>query len=153
MATTTYNEIFLSFNGRDDERPIDEATVASGQTVTPGEFLVFSSGDIKRITSAASTGVEVMVADRNEYKTTSGTAAVDTTFAAGDLCRFRRPIRGDKVYAWLEAGANVAANAALESGALGDLQAFTSGQILAFADEAKNNSGGGSRVRIRVRIA
>ena len=154
MAATAPNTILLRVNERDGERPIYEDAVDGGATVTPGEFLVLDGGDIEPHGTAAGSGFLPMVAVENIYKTVSGTKAIDTTYAATELCRYVIPQRGDKVYAWIEAGnAAVVEGAALESGASGNLQTATTGQVLAYAAEAVDNSGGGSRVRIRVTIA
>ncbi|MCB0092370.1 MAG: hypothetical protein KDE54_30985 [Caldilineaceae bacterium] len=152
MANTAENTIVLGLNENGSERPIFDDMLASA-TVTPGEFLAISSGALIPHGTAAGTNVLRLVAVQPWAKTVAGTKGIDTTYASGDRVRYVMPQRGDSVYAFLEAGANVAKGAPLESGAAGNLQASTTGDVLAYAKEAVNNSGGGTRVRIRVWVA
>ena len=149
MANTAENTIVLGLNENGSERPIFDDMLASA-TVTPGEFLAISSGALIPHGTAAGTNVLRLVAVQPWAKTVAGTKGIDTTYASGDRVRYVMPQRGDS---FLEAGANVAKGAPLESGAAGNLQASTTGDVLAYAKEAVNNSGGGTRVRIRVWVA
>ncbi len=98
----------------------------------------------------------------------SSTAAIDTDYALGYTARYVIAQRGDQIYAWLADGENVAKGAALISDGAGALKAggsqavdeggsatYTvySGSVVAFADEDLNNSAGGARARIKVRVA
>lgn len=65
------------------------------------------------------------------------------------LLAFCRP--GDEVYALLEVGGNVAADALLESGGGGHLQGGTTSPV-ARALEAVNNSAGETAARIKVEV-
>lgn len=139
------------------QRPIrEDRVVEAAKTVTPGMLCEFTGGDIQPHSSAAATGpIEKIIAVENQYDLDPRVdlnPAIDTAYAAGEVCYYIIAQAGDEVEMLLEAGANVAKDAALESNGAGALQAHTSGTIIAYADEAVNNSGGGSAVRIRVRI-
>lgn len=156
MASSTPKTIILSLNACEDgKRPYDSAIVKAASPVTPGQLITWDSGEVKPNATAADADAQSMVAVENPYldPRTNTSPAIDTAYAAAATCYFIYPVSGDKLYMWLEAAANVAKGAALESNGAGYLQAYTSGRILFFADEAKDNSGGGSAVRIKVRAA
>jgi hypothetical protein len=156
MASSTPNTILLEVNGGPvAERRVHEAVVVT-TAVTPGDLLIWSSGSITPSTTAADTDCPTIFAVENPYldPLVATSPAIDTDYAVAAVARYVYPMAGDVVYGWLETGANVAKGAALESSDVdGCLQAFTSGRIIGFADEAKDNSGGGAPVRVKVRIA
>jgi hypothetical protein len=135
------------------ERYLMDENIASA-AITPGHLveIVPSGGDAGQLrahATAADTDVQVMFAVENELVGDD----IDTAYADGDTVKFCYPVSGAKIYAWLEAAANVARGAPLESNGAGALQAKTTGQTVAYAEEAVDNSAGGSAVRIRVRAA
>lgn len=152
MATTTENTILLQANGVEDLPVYDDAL--AGGTITPGMLITWSSGTLIANASAADADAEILFAVENPYldPTVDTSPAIDTTYASGKVVRYIRPPRGVRLNALLETGNNVARGAALESNGAGALQAFSTGRIVAFADEAVNNSSG-SNVRIKVRVA
>lgn len=156
MASSTPHTILLQVNGgKDAERPIHEAQVVT-TAVTPGDLLLWSSGKVTPSTTAADVDCPKMFAVENPYldPRTATSPAIDTDYAVDAVARFIYAQPGDLIYGWLETGANVAKGAALEpSDVDGCLQAYTNGRIIAFADEDKDNSGGGSPVRIKARVA
>lgn len=92
---------------------------------------------------------------------------IDTDYAADDTVQYGFFRQGDEVYAWLAAGENVADGDELESDGAGALQAHTpqavdeggtatytiyANAIVARAIEDKDNSGGTTRVRVKVEI-
>lgn len=77
------------------------------------------------------------------------TGGIDDAYPSGESCLYGHAHRGAVVWALLEAGANVAKGAYLESNGAGYLQALTGDHALCEAGEDKDNSGGGSAVRIR----
>lgn len=153
MASSTPNTILLKTNGGGD-RTVEEAVVVT-TAITPGDLLIFgASGQVTPSTTAADTDNPTMFAVENPYldPTVATSPAIDTTYAVAAVARFIYPQRGDVVYGWLEDGGNVAKGDPLEASQDdGCLQAFSSGRIHGFADEAKTASG--ARARIRVRIA
>lgn len=132
---------------------LDEGVVAAANTIYPGQLVWWSSGSLIRHATAADTSVMPAFAVENE-KIGRG---IDDAYAATETCYFCYPHKGARVYSWLETGANVAKGAPLEASGTGSFQALTTGQIVAWADEDVNNSGGGTgpdgSARIRVRIA
>jgi hypothetical protein len=81
----------------------------------------------------------------------SGSGIEDDFNVAGEAVPVHNALSGDQLYMMLEAGANVAAQATLESSGNGHLQAATS--FAAFkALEAINNSAGYDGKRIRVEV-
>jgi hypothetical protein len=156
MASATPHRILLSTNEIDgSERPIDNAVVLTA-AVTPGDLCTFSTGGkITPNASAADVDAAIIVAVENPYlnPATNTSAAIDTDYAVGAVAYFMYPQRGDVCYMWLEDEGNVAKGAALESDGAGALQAYSSGRIVAFAEEAKDNTGGSGSIRIKARIA
>jgi hypothetical protein len=155
MASSTPNTILLKRNGKDSDPEVLEIVVHTA-AVTPGDLLLKNGSGVTPNTNAADADAQVLFAIEQPYidprVTTS--KAIDTDYAIAAVARCIYPNRGDLLYAWLETGANVADGAALEaSNVAGCLQAYTNGRIIAFADEAKDNSGGAGPVRIKARIA
>lgn len=153
MAATTPASIML--NSR-EHYIVDESVVGAGATIYPGMLITKSSGAVIPNASAVDEDAQLLVAIEND-KVGDG---IDDTYVATETCYYVHPHGGALLYMFVETGANVAEGAALESAGGGFLQAFTgagAGRILAFADEAVNNSGGGSgpaaSARIRVRAA
>lgn len=157
MASSTPNTILLQANGGSyDERKVHEAVVKSASPVTPGDLITWDTGEVKPNATAADVDAQIMVAIENPWHDNQVTTskAIDTDYAAAAVARFIYPQAGDVCYMWVEAShAALAKGAALESASGGDLQAYSSGRIVGFADEAVDNSGSGSHARIRVRMA
>lgn len=155
MASSTPNTILLKANGGGD-RTVEEAIVVT-TAITPGDLIMFgASGQVTPSTTAADTDNPTMFAVENPNldPTVATNPAIDTDYAVGAVARFIYPQRGDVVYGWLEDEGNVAKGDPLEASETdGCLQAFSTGRIHGFADEAVNNTGGSGPVRIRVRIA
>lgn len=157
MASSTPHVILLEVNGGSHaERRIHTALVVT-TAVTPGDLLIWSSGKVTPSTTAADTDVPTMFAVEQAFldPRIATNPAIDTDYAVDTSAKFIYPQAGDVVYGWIETGhAAVVKGAALESSDVdGCLQAFTSGRIIGFADEDKDNSGGGAPARIKVRIA
>jgi len=125
----------------------------AGGTIYPGMLVLWSSGTL--IANNASPDVDAPVIFAVESMMHN--QGIDDAYASGATVYTCAPQGGARVYAWLETGANVAKGAALESNGAGALQALTTGRIVAYADEAVNNSGGGTgpagSARIRIRKA
>jgi len=152
MASTNPNTVILRLNGGSRaDRPTDTALVSSGQTVSPGDLILFSSGTVQR-NGAGDADAPRMVALEKEYldPQTVTTAPLETSYSAGESCRFIYAQPGDKLYMFLADSEDVSKGAALDSAASGALRAASGGRIIAFADEDKTASG---KTRIRVRMA
>jgi hypothetical protein len=125
----------------------------AGGTVRPGHLLAFSSGEVIAHGSAAAQSAVPWFAIESPYTDyESSTPAIDTTYADGDLVRTYMGLPGDEIYALLEDEGNVAIGALLESAGDGTLQAQSTGQAVARALEAVNNTGGSGPVRIKVEV-
>lgn len=156
MSSSTPHVILLQVNGgKADERPIFEAVVHTA-AVTPGDLLLLSASGVTPNTNAADADAPKIFAVENPYldPRTATNPAIDTDYAVAAMARYIFAQPGDLIYGWLETGDNVALGAALEaSNVAGCLQTFTNGRIIGYAAEAKDNSGGGAPVRIKVRVA
>lgn len=154
MASSTPKTIILKANG-DGDRPVEEYVVHTA-AVTPGDFVTRGASGVTPNGTAADADAQKLIAVENPYidPSVTTTAAIDTDYAVAAYARCVWVQPGDLVYAFLEDEGNVAIGAALEIGSdAGALQASSTGRIVAFADEAVNNTGGSGPVRIRVRIA
>lgn len=164
MATTTSKRILLKVNGA--ERPIFEAK--ANAALTPGELLAWSADDELDPHGTAGGNAQPMFCVENPYDDDNTVAAIDSDYALADTARYVVAQPGDEVYAFIAAGESVAKGDPLESDGAGALQAHTAPSIdesgtatttiyhraiVGWAAEDKDNSGGGSRVRIRVSVA
>lgn len=142
--------------------PLQKEAVAAS-AITPGELLEWdASGDLQAHSTADGNAAKMFARENPFQNTVSGTAAIDTDYSAADTVMYYVCRRGDVVYAFLAAAENVSKGDALSSDGAGALQAVTAAAatsqaqrdgIVGYAAEAVDNSGGGSRVRIRVEIA
>lgn len=152
MASTTPKTIVLS-----DEVWIRDERQANNVAITPGQ-LIEPTGAKVQLHSVESGDAARWWAVENPWA--GGTvAAVDKAYGTADNVFFVKAQRGQRLYAWLAPGQNVAANANLESaGSLGALQALTAGtalassRLLAKAVEAVNNAAGTVNARIKIEV-
>ncbi len=153
MASSTPHVIVLQLNGEGEPTVFEELVVTN--PIMPGEWALWSSTGVTPGPTAADVDAPDMIVVENAYldPRVVATAAIDTDYAVGAKARLIMPQAGTLLYTFLEAGANVAKYAPLEHNGSGHLQAYTSGKIVAYAAEAKDNSAGGSPVRIKVRKA
>lgn len=125
-----------------------EGTAGAG--VTPGELLLRSGASQYTANgTAGDADAQRIFALENDLVGDD----IDDDYDSGDTVQAAYPVAGTEVYAWLEYGADVDAGDALESGGSGNLQAHSSGRIVAYALEDKTNTSGGARVRIKVEVA
>lgn len=126
-----------------------ERKAHSSGAITPGMLLNLMSTGLVQPHGTAGGKAVAYVAREEEYVG----GALDDAYAVSDNIPFWVGQPGDQFYMLLEAGANVAAAAYLESNGAGSLQALsTAGTPLFRALEAVDNSAGGSPVRIRVEV-
>lgn len=124
------------------------------EAVTPGALLEYGgSNDVQNHSTAGGNAAKMFALENDLVGD-----GIDDAYAAGETVQIGVFRAGAKVYAWLEAGENVAVGAKLESAGNGSLQAHTAvstnvpvDAIVAEAREAVNN-GGGSSVRIEVEV-
>lgn len=150
MATSTPAQILLKRNGEGEPTVFEETVVSAA--ITPGEWVIFSSGSVRPHNVAADVDAPDILAVENAYldPRTNTSPAIDTDYAVAAKAKLIFPQPGDLLYCFLEAAANVAKGAPLEHNGSGHLQPFSTGKIVGYAAEAVDNSGGGSPVRIRV---
>lgn len=132
---------------------LDEGVVGA-TPIYPGMLIVLSSG----LWIPSGTAVDPDAPCVFAIEDPKFNGGIDTAYAAGSTLMLCYPQGGARVYAFIETGANVAAGAALQSNGAGFLEVYsTGGRVLMFAEEAVNNSGGGSgpsgSARIRARKA
>jgi hypothetical protein len=152
MASSTPHVIVLQTNEEGAERPICEG-LASTTTIKPGHLIKFSSGVLIINGTAADADAPLMFAVENPfYKPTTTEAAIDHAYAAAETVRYIWAQPGDLLYAWLANSISVVRGAPLESDGVGGLQAWTTGRIVAFADEIVTNALA-AQARIKVRVA
>lgn len=150
MASSTPHTIFLKLNG-EGERTVFEETVVTTQLI-PGEWCLFDTGSVKPGPTAADVDAPDIIVVEQAYidPRLVATAAIDTPYAVAAKAKLAFPKTGDLLYSWLEDEGNVLKGAPLEHNGSGALQAYTSGKIVAYAAENKDNTGGSGNVRIRV---
>jgi hypothetical protein len=155
MASTTYNTILITVNGA--HRPLFE--FKADEALTPGELVRFDADDELEPHGTANGVAQKIFVVENPYAPLNNTKAIDQDYALGDSARVVYGQPGDVIYAWLKNGVNAAKGDVLTSDGAGALQKPTvdatllAGSVVAFADEDKDNSAGGARVRIKVRVA
>lgn len=147
-----YNTILLKgdFGRRYDEKLADGS-------ITPGMLMYTTSAD-KYKAHATSGGIwdrSIAVEDSLQGKDGVNTKGntIDDAYTDATLVRAITVEPGDEVYALIAAGQNVALGAELMSNGAGAVTAKTStNHVVGWAAEAKDNSGGGSPVRIRMKV-
>lgn len=134
--------------------PIQKEGVA-GVALTPGELVTFNgSGELIPHGSAGGHAAKRFVLEESILG-----GDIDTDYADGDNVVYIVGYSGCEVYAFLAAGENAAVGSPLVSDGAGALDVGTvdatlvANAIVGYAAEAVDNSGGGSRVRIKVEIA
>lgn len=122
--------------------------------VEPGELVEQSGGEVApHATADGAAESAFALEDRDMGRT------IDDTYAAGENVHVGYPANGTLIpNAWLAAAENVTAGTRLVSAGNGALAAYDDvnspeAQVVAVAEEAVDNSGGGSAVRIEVRSA
>lgn len=125
----------------------------AASTITPGDLIEpDASSNLQRQSSAGQDRALPQFAREND----AGGDSISTDYSADDNVLAFISRTGDKVYGYIAAGENVADGDALEPDGNGSFQALgTSGGTAptAYAAEDKDNAGGGSRVRIKIRVA
>lgn len=131
---------------------------ASGN-ITPGHLIKVVSGGTLQVHATAGGFSEKTFAVEDSLGapvTSVQGKTIDTVYASGDLVRYIVAERGDIIYALLPAGAAaIVEGDALISNGDGCLKKTTGtpSQVIAYATEAIDNSGGSDPVRIKARVA
>jgi len=133
---------------------------AAGGTITPGMFVLLNSaGAVVAHSAAGAQGCNLVAREMELVGNT-----IDDDYENGDRVLYWACKPGDRIYALLADGEDVAAGALLESDGAGALQAVTAaaqdgegvvtfpGHACARALEAVDNAEGGAVARIKVEI-
>lgn len=128
--------------------PVRKEGVASS-AITPGHLLTY--GGVNDVTPHPTAGGAAPKAFA--FEAGSIGRGVDDAYQAGEQVRYGVCRQGDEVWALLAAGQSVSRGDGLESAGNGTLQKVTTGEVIAYALEDVNNSGGASAVRIKAEVA
>lgn len=148
------NLIMINDNGL----PQQQREAVADETITPGQMLERTATGVKKHTTAGGVGMKFF-ADIDLAGNPSSTKAIDTDYAAAAIVKYFQALPGQVVNAWLKAGENATLTSFLVSGddgllAVGTMDASAlEGALVGQPEVAVDNSGGGSAVRIQVRIA
>lgn len=158
MAKTTFGSIVIQAANQMGDVTRLEALAAAA--VTPGELAELTSAGAIQAHSAAAGTLEqgkIFVLE-SQTPDDEDDFSIDVDYASGDTVYYMQAKAGDEVYAWLAAQENAAITDSLESDGAGALAVATVGvgtlanSIVGSPVVAVDNSGGGTRVRIRVRV-
>lgn len=128
--------------------PVVNEEESALEAVTPGHLLEFGSGGVQKNTDDAANVAPNFALERDELGND-----IDVAYAIGDKVKVGAFHAGQRVYAWLASGQNVAKGAYLTGDTAGRLTAasVSASVRLARALEAVDASSGGD-ARIRVEI-
>ena len=159
MASTVYHSIVIQ--AANEFGDITRREKLAAAAITPGELLDFDSATTVNAHGVAGGVLQGKLVALETQTPDSATAAnIDVDYASGDTVYFAEGKPGDVFYMWLAAGQSALMNppSQLISDGAGALTVATvdaatlTNSIVGVADEVKDNSGGGTRVRIKVRI-
>lgn len=144
------NSIILKGNPQYEEYTVTDAVVV------PGMLLKLTATGVRPHNSAdGAIDIPMFAVEMPWYP--SDTYDIDTSHAIGDKVRVAICPPGTEVYAFIEAGhAVTAVGNRLASAGDGSLQAVgtpAEGNVVAQAIEIVDNSGGGTRARLKVKVA
>jgi hypothetical protein len=127
-------------------QPIINEDGVAGSALVPG-MLVSGVSTINVHAAAAANCARAFALERDELG-----KGIDTAYAIGDTVKVGVFHGGQRVYAFIASGQNIAEGGLLESAGDGTLAANSAGVVLARALEAVNNSAGPGNARIRAEI-
>lgn len=138
---------------------IQEALSAAASTIVPGDLIEFTSAGTVQEHSTAAVNAAKLFADENIP--VAGT--IDDAYGAAETVRFGTAHSGQKINARVAAAAPaIVIGDVLESAGDGTVRKAVADAatdtvqrdaIVGYADEAVDNSGGGTVVRLRIRVA
>lgn len=155
MASTTYKTITIQAEAQ--VRREAQASVA----LTPGELLEWSGGKlIPHGTAGGMLKGGKLVCLETQHPDSDLSATIDVDYVADDTVYFTHAKPGDVYNMFLAAGESATAGVSvLQSDGAGALAVqatldatLIEGSVVGVAENTVDNSGGGTRVRIRVRI-
>jgi len=160
MASSTPKTIVIKHN---PGGPNIHSALADA-ALTPGELLKVTATGFAAHNAGSEFAVPLFAVENPWDDGGASAAAIDVDYASSDTAQAVLAQRGEQVYAWLAAGENASVFEALVSAGTaspGDLACIGSGTptlanancIVGYAAEAKNNSSGTVRVRVKVTVA
>jgi hypothetical protein len=157
MASATPHTVTLGGN------PITDEALAANGPITPGMLLLRLAAGTVRPHNSAGGRAEALFAVEADYVG----AGIDDQYETGETVTFSKCRKGDRVYAFLAAGQDVAKGAFLESNGAGALRAATAGAVtgsapvtgvtlpgnaVAVALEAVDNDPGTDSLPVRIKV-
>jgi len=130
---STENQIHLKGDFRREE-------LYAAAAISPGDLVELTSAGKAQVHSTAGGVAERLVAVEDALQGNT----IDDDYAADDLVSINIELPGNSVQMFLKAGENVAIGAKLESAGDGTLQAVTTGEVVAVAEEAEDLSASGA---------
>lgn len=153
MASSTPHTIALQSQG------LFRKEAKAAGTITPGHLIQLdSNGEAVVHASAGAVLQNKLIALESQTPDDDDAWSIDVDYVDNERVYYAVGKPGEQYYMWLKAGENAARNAQLESAGDGSLQVETvaatslTNTIVGVAREAKDNSGGGAKVRILVEI-
>lgn len=129
--------------------PIVSERLAGVAGITPGMLVKESAGNVVLNTTADALAPKLIALTN---KATGGT--IDTVYANGEAVQYGAFHSGQEINGIVAAGAAAIADGApVTSAGDGTFKVGTAANAIAYAMEAVDNSGGGTAVRIKLRIA
>lgn len=153
MASSTYHSIVIQA-----QEVTRKEALAGEASIKPGHLLEWSSGNLVTHNSAGGVLPNKLIALESPTPNDESNASIDVAYANGDRLYYAVGKPGEVYYMWLAAGENASKGSQLISDAAGGLTVATvdastlANAIVGVAAEAKDNSGGGAAVRIKVEI-
>lgn len=125
------------------QRVIEKLAVSA---TTPGNLLLVDASDEFDLSTDALASAAKLFALEN----VADAGGIDDDYAVGDRLRALYSQPGDMVNAIAIVGSTIVIGAPLESGALGTVQALTTGTLIGHAASAVTASSAGDRILVRV---
>ncbi len=127
--------------------PVTNEDDVAAATITPGMLVAYDgSGDLIPNASVSADVARNFALERDELGND-----IDVAYAIGDQVKVGAFHQGQRVYAWLASGQNVAKGAYLATTASGgELTDAASNPRVARAVEAVNASAGAARIRVEI---
>jgi hypothetical protein len=123
---------------------INEEEVAL-EAITPGQLLMYGTGGVQKNTENDKDVSHMFALEREELSN-----GIDVAYAINDVVKVGVFNPGQRVYAWLASGQNVAKGDYLTGNATGLLTAASTNPRIAQALEAVNATTGTARIRVQV---
>lgn len=125
-------------------QPVLNEDGAAATAITPGH-LVSGVTTIHKFGTAAAAAARTFALERDELG-----KEITVDYATNDYVKVGSFAPGQRVYAWLASGQNVAADSFLEAAGAGQLRAYSAGVRIGRALEAVNATSAAARIRMEV---